>query len=963
MKQYRMIKMVAAVFLAALLLGGCAWLSGVLPGSTGRPEPGFPHQTSDLAPDPALVFGRLDNGFSYVLMENRRPENRVYMHLLVDAGSFHETDDQQGLAHFLEHMLFCGSTHFPPGELIRYFQKIGMRFGNDANAQTGFFHTIYDLHLPAGDEATLREGLVVMTDYAEGALLLAQEVDREREVILAEKRTRDSVDYRTFVATLGFELPDTRIANRLPIGTEPVIRAADGPALKAFYDTWYRPDKMALVVAGDMDAAMAETLVRQAFGAMAARATKVPVPDFGTVTHQGEKAFYHFEKEAGATEITLETMAQSPLPPDSKADKKARFIRDMAFWILDNRLTALAESEAPPFTSASTDAGRVFKEIEYAHISATCPPESWEKALSAIEQELRRALAYGFTLAEVEEVRREMLKALEMNVRQAPTRESGDLAGGILHSLAADRVLQSPLQEQKLLAPVAEKITPALLHRALKNAWESEPRLVLVTGNADLSRAGTAPETRILSVLAESRLQPVDRPEEKEVPVFPYLPDPSKPGKAARRTHIEDLDIHQVDFENGVRLNIRKTDFQADQVSVRVGFGPGESAEPSDKQALAELAAAVINESGFGKMTNEEIRRVLAGATADFSFSVGQDRFELRGGCASDEVNLLFQMFYSFYNDLACRPDARQRSLEQLAQHYEELTHTIDGAMDLFGDRFLAGGDSRFGLPPSYDLYANVSADDMCAWVARAMAGHAPEISVVGDVDVERVIDTAALYFGTMVFENKAPEDTGRPGLPFFPAGKSLTVQVPTVIKKARVEVAWPTDDCWDIFANRRLSILADILTDRMRTVIREETGQSYSQFAYHQASCVYPDYGALHAVVNAAPAEAGTVAAQIRAIAADIVKNGVTADEVRRAVDPALTQIRKMVKENRYWLGSVLAGSREHPERLEWARTLLADYASISPEEITALARQYLKNDKSAAVIIVPEPEAGGRE
>jgi zinc protease len=242
------------------------------------------------------------------------------------------------------------------------------------------------------------------------------------------------------------------------------------------------------------------------------------------------------------------------------------------------------------------------------------------------------------------------------------------------------------------------------------------------------------------------------------------------------------------------------------------------------------------------------------------------------------------------------------------------------------------------------------------------MAGHAPEISVVGDLDVEQVIQTAALYFGAMTFGDGTPEDTGHAGLPFFPAGKSLTIQVPTVIEKARVEVAWPTDDCWDIFANRRLSVLADILTDRMRTVIREETGQSYSQFAYHQASCVYPDYGALHAVVNVAPGEAETVAAQIRSIATDIVKNGVSADEVRRAVDPALTQIRKMVKENRYWLGSVLAGSREHPERLEWARTLLDDYASISPEEITVLARQYLKNSKSAAVIVVPEPEKKGR-
>ena len=953
----RLTVQLAAVLVSVLLFSGCAALSGLLPDfacpcRTDR----FPHHASDLAPDPALVFGTLDNGFSYVLMENRRPEDRVYMHLVTDTGSFHETDDQQGVAHFLEHMLFCGSTHFPPGELIRYFQKIGMRFGNDANARTGFFRTIYDLHLPAGDEQALREGLVVMTDYAEGALLLPEEIDREREVILAEKRTRDSVAYRTFTATLAFEMEGARIVDRPPIGIEPVIQAADRETLKDFYDAWYRPERLVLVVAGDMDAAAAEALVREAFGDMKSRAPASPVPDYGRVAHQGEKAFYHFEKEAGGTEVTIETMVQAEEPQDSKARVRDRFIRDTAFWILDNRLDDLAGSASPPFTSASTAAGRAFEQIDYAHVSATCPPETWQTALAAIEQELRRALAYGFTAAEVEQARREMLKALEIAVRQDPTRDSGDMAGRIIHSLAAGRVLQSPEQVQALLAPVAQSFTPGMLHKALKAAWAPGNRLVLVTGNADLTQTGSPPEDHILSIMAESRAQKVARPDEREIPVFPYLPAPETQGREVRRVYIDDLDIHQVDFENGVRLNIRKTDFETDQVTARVGFGNGESSEPVDKPALAELSTAVINESGFERMTNDELRRALAGATADFSFAVTQERFELRGGCASDEVELLFQLFYTFFKDFGCDSDARQRSLEQLGLHYKQLGHTIDGAMARFGYRFFAGGDSRFGMPPEYEAFVSVSVDGMRAWVADALAGSPPEISVVGDLDVDQVVAVAARYFGAMAFDANSSGAQGRQGKPVFPAGESLTLQVPTAIEKARVQVAWPTDDCWNIYANRRLSVLADILTDRMRTAIREETGQSYSQYAYHEAYCAYPGYGALHAVVNVAPGEAETVVDQVRAIVADILENGVSEDEVARAVDPTLTHIREMVKQNRYWMGSVLVGSSKHPERLAWARTLTDDYASITPEEVTALARQYLADDRGASVVIIPE-------
>jgi zinc protease len=168
----------------------------------------WPHEKNDLVPDPALVFEKLPNGFRYVLMENQKPKDRVSMHLNVQAGSMHETDKQQGLAHFLEHMLFNGSTNFKPGELVKYFQSIGMEFGPDANAHTGFNNTVYDLLLPEGNRESLEKGFVVMKDYAEGALLLQSETVRERRIVLAEKRTRDSASYRTFVSTLNFELPE-----------------------------------------------------------------------------------------------------------------------------------------------------------------------------------------------------------------------------------------------------------------------------------------------------------------------------------------------------------------------------------------------------------------------------------------------------------------------------------------------------------------------------------------------------------------------------------------------------------------------------------------------------------------------------------------------------------------------------------------------------------------------------------
>ena len=912
-------------------------------------------QTGALLPDPALRVGRLDNGLGYVLLKNSRPEDRVDMHLVIEAGSFHETDDQQGLAHYLEHMLFNGTTHFPPGELIKYFQSIGMGFGNDVNARTGFFRTVYDLHLPSGDRDSLRRGLRVMADYAAGALLLPAEVDKERGIILAEKRSRDSVDYRTFTATLDFELPGSRLPRRYPIGIEAVIQSAGQEQLKAFYDAWYRPERMTLVAVGDFDPDAAAALIAEALAGLQARAADRPDPEVGATAHQGTTVLYHHEKEAGATEVTVETLVQTPPPADSPDEKKRRFIRDLAYRILNYRLDALAESSDPPFTSAQSSAGRALEYYPYAAVSATAVPEKWDRALAAVERELRAVLRYGFTRSETEQVRREVLAELDRAVAQAATRESGGLAGQIMMHLAADRVFQSPEQNRALLAPVAEALTPEILHRAFEETWAPEPRLILVTGNAVIG-GPDKPEAAIRSVWEKSRETAVERTAEKDIRPFPYLPEPKTAGRVVRKVEDADIGVIRMDFENQVRLNMKPTDFKANQVTAEIRFGRGESAEPADQPALCELGEAVLNESGFGAMKKEELRLALAGKKASAVFSVAEDRFSLSGGCASDEIRLLFQLFYAFYHDWTCREEAYRLCLERFRQEYDELGHTISGAMTLAGDRFLAGGDSRFGWPADFRAFEDVGPADIHRWIDDALKQSPPEISVVGDFDPREAEAAAADYFGTIQPAADRPGDQSSRPDPLVPAGESILLRVPTEIPQAYVAVAWPTDDFWDVRRTRRLLLLSRVFSDRMRRTIREEAGQSYSQYAYHEASLAYPGYGLFHAAAEVDPEEAEIVIAAIKAMAADLAKNGVTDEEVERAREPILTGIGEMVRTNDYWLRSVLSGCREHPQRLEWSRHLAEDYRSMTAGDLTRLARQYLDNTRSVTITIRPE-------
>ena len=362
-------------------------------------------------------------------MENQNPKDRVSMHLIVDAGSFNESDDQQGLAHFLEHMLFNGSTHFKPGELVKYFQSIGMQFGPDANARTGFEETVYDLLLPDGSKKSLKDGLLVMQDYAEGALLLQSEIDRERRIVLAEKRTRDSAAYRTFVSVMKFKFPEARLSKRFPIGTDHVLETANQKEFKHFYDTWYRPEKMTLVLVGDFDAKTAASLIKENFSSLSARAPPEKEIDVGKIFHQGIKPFYHFEKDTGNTSVSIEVLQKTLKTPDSVSFQYHLLKEDMANRIVQNRLNALLRGKDSPVTDAAIDSGIYLKEIKYAEIFAECSPENWKHSLFLIEQTLRKALKYGFTASELERVKKELLSELDDAVEKATTQDSSRFFG------------------------------------------------------------------------------------------------------------------------------------------------------------------------------------------------------------------------------------------------------------------------------------------------------------------------------------------------------------------------------------------------------------------------------------------------------------------------------------------------------------------------------------------------------
>jgi len=919
-----------------------------------------PH--ASLVPDPVLRTGELPNGLRYAIYPNKEPQGRASLQLVVLAGSIHETEEQRGLAHFLEHMAFNGSTHYPPGTLIEFFQRMGMSFGGDTNAFTSFDRTQYRLELPRTDADTLAEGFRVLSDYAGGLLLLDSEIDRERGVILNEKRARDSVAYRGFVAQFETMLPEARLPQRLPIGLESVIEEAKRDRFVDFWDTWYRPERMILVAVGDFDVGLVEAQIRDTFAPLEARAPARPLPDMGRVSEfTTQRGVYHYEPESPGVTVSLSWMRPYVDEPDSVEKRLAELPRDLALAMLNRRYSELAKEEDAPFRAAHATVGDFYRFVEEAEVSVSTNPKFWRAAIRVGEQELRRALQHGFQPEELAEVVAEYQNALEQAVRGAPTRHSSQLSSELAEALFTDTVFTHPEFDRALFDASLAEVTPEDCLAALRETFSDNGFFVSVIGNAQLGLdesgefSATLAEAEVIEAFRESRAEPVAPLAARETSQWAYA-EWGEPGTVVSDERVEDLDLRLIGFANGVRLNLKQTDFEKGQIHVSLRAGEGRLTEPADQYpGLGGLVGATFNAGGLGQHSADDLRRILAGRTVSAAFAVDTDAFTLAGTTTREDLLLQLQLMTAELSDAGWRPEALRQVRKEIEQLYLSFKYTTNGPIATEVANLLASGDPRFGLPEAHVMFSR-TLEEAREWVEPELASGAIEVAVVGDIDPEAVVAAVAQTLGALPqrAERRALDERKQVRFPAQPFNKSY--RIPTEIDKGDVRVYWPSNDGIDVHRSRRLGLLGSVLGDRLRLKVRQEIGGSYSPYAGSVASPVFPGYGYFQAVCTVDPAQAEEIADLIVEIGDDLARNGVSADELERARQPLLTSVRESLRSNAYWLRSVLSRAQEKPEVLDWARSRLSDIESITAEELSALAKDYLPAARASRVVILPE-------
>lgn len=916
--------------------------------ATGTAKP-WPHSQSDIAADPKTTFGSLPNGMRYIIYPNTEPPQRMSVRLHIATGSLMEQDDQQGVAHFLEHMVFNGSKNFTPNELVPRMQRLGIGFGAHVNAYTSFDETVYMLDLPDLSEDTVKLAYTVMRDFADGALLKADEIDKERGVILSEKTSRDSVSYRMMHQQFEELMPNSLLPKRFPIGTEECIKSVPQQRFVDYYSAYYTPERMTFIVVGDINPKQTEELITKAFGGLMNPAAPGKNPDLGKIEEvKGVEVAVFTDKELSSTDVSLVSVRPYQQKPDTTATRTERMPLELANAIIDRRFERLAKQEGATIVSGSASRSAMFNFAELGSIEVGAKDDNWKSAVAVMEQEFRRALEFGFTEDELEEVKANVLNAYEQQVKAAATRKSDAFATAVAQSINDHSVLSSAETDLEIAKAALEKIDAVACQKAFQEFWQTSGfHLVLSTKEA--------PETakdELLSLYEASTKVAVKAPEVREKSSFAYT-DFGPAGTVTARNEVADLGITQLTLSNGIKVNLKSTDFTKNSISMIARFGNGLLTMPQDKPGLHIVANAAYNGGGLGKHSGDELQQILAGKNIGADLSIGEDAFTLSGKTTPTDLELQLQLMCASLTDPGYRDEALRQLKAALPMIEQQLKHSQAGPQAEI-EGWMHGLDNRYMMPPVSAL-GSYTAEDVKAWLTPALTQAPIELSIVGDFSIDALLPVLLKTLGALPARVADTTDLSALRKVKSPTPPTrLDTSYDSKVPQAVTVTSWKTKGLRDNQKeSRRLNVLAEILSDRLREEIREKLGASYSPNASLDGSDALEDFGYLGAMSVGKPEDLEKLTEAALTIGEELATQGATADELDRALKPTLAAMDKTLRDNSYWLGTVLSRCQEKPINLDLARNRKADYESITLEEINALAKQYLQKNNAIIVTI----------
>ncbi|MCP4655330.1 MAG: insulinase family protein [bacterium] len=909
--------------------------------------------TAELPVDPAVRIGRLDNGLSYYIRAHQKPEQRAELRLVVNAGSLQEDDDQQGLAHFIEHMAFNGTRHFEKQELLDYLESIGMRFAADLNAHTSFDETTYVLKVPTDDPDILAKAFLILEDWAWGITLEGEEIDAERGVMVEEWRLGRGAGARIRDQQIPILFRGSRYVDRLPIGLKEVIEEAPYEALRRFYRDWYRPELMAVVAVGDFDPNTIEDLIVRHFQSIPASEAPrervvYPVPD-----HEETLWGFTTDPETAQTSVTV----YYKLPRQSRGsygDYRRSLVKGLYDGMLNGRLYEIGQQADPPFLFGVSGAiGLVRSRSVHMHL-ATVREGEVERGLEALLTEVERVDRHGFTQTELDRMKQDFLRGYEQVYRERDKVNSAGFAAEYVgHFLEGE-----PIPGIELELELVRRFLPAIdleEVNGLAQSWITEEnRVILVTG----------PDKEGVELPDEEALRAVfEALEAEEIPPWvdqvldaPLLAEIPQPGAVVSERTIAELEVTEWRLANGVRVVLKPTDFRNDQIVV-TGFSPGgHSLVDDERHTSATFATAILSEGGLGQFSRIELEKALAGKVAGVNASIAELEEGIAAWASPEDLETTLQLLYLTFTSPRSDDQAYQ---SLMAKMRIALENRLSRPATVFQDKLtevLAQGHPR-RRPLTEERLEEV--DPTAALeIYRDRFADAGDFTflVVGNFEPAEIRPLLETYLGGLpaIGREESWRDVGvrRPeGVVRFEVRRGIE-------PKSQVSLIFSGPAEWSREGQHQIRSLGAVLSIRLRERLREDLGATYGVGAAGSLSSRPIERYSVALSFGCSPEEVENLIGELFEELELIKQQGVEDSYLTKVREAQRRKRETDLKENSFWLRALHSYySHDLDPQLILAYDELID--RVTSENMQEAARRYLDPQRYVLGVLYPEEEA----
>ena len=903
--------------------------------------------------DATVKTGKLKNGLTYYIKQNAKPENKVDLRLVINAGSILETDDQQGLAHFMEHMCFNGTKRFPKNELVDYLQSIGVKFGQHLNAYTSFDETVYFLPIPSDDPTKLEKGFQIIEDWAFNAVLTPEEIDKERGVVLEEYRIGLGAGKRMMGRYMPKMMYNSHYANRLPIGQKEILENFTYDKLTSYYKDWYRPNLMSVIVVGDIDVAEMEQKIKDHFSSYENPKNEKPRKVYEVPNHGQTFVAIESYKEASAAQVQLVYKDyKTPKPTTTINDFKDELREGLFATMLNNRLNELTNSPTPPFTYGYSFHGGTWARTKEAYQSFAMSQEDKQlDALKVLVTENERVRMYGFTKGEFERAKSDFLVSIEKSYNDRDKTNSSNFVGEyqahFLEKEPTPGIEWTFLTMQKILPTITVEEVNALI----KDYIKEDNRVVILTGP---EKDGLVKPTE-QQVLEALKINTADiKPYTDSEIAAGLIRNEVKPGKVTKKETNAKIGTTTLTLSNGAKVTYKKTDFKNDEILMEaISFG-GSNLYTNDELQKTQFANGALTEAGFSGLKLNDINKFMNGKIADVNPYIGGATEGLRGSTTPKDLEYLFQMTHAYFTDLNLDKDAFEGYKQKQSAFYKNMASqpSFYFQQELYG--YLMKDNPRFfGMIPDDKAWEKTDYELAYNKYKERFANAADfEFFFVGNVDDAKMEEFASKYIASL-------PSTGSKEKPVDLGYRMLKGDLKKVVEKgadpkSTVSIMFYGDAVYSQKEALAMQALGEVLTIKLIEELRENESGVYGVSARGSMGKVPNGSYNFNIGFPCGPDNAEQLTASALRELQKMIDNGPQEKDLVKFKEGEYLDYKKDIKENRYWLSNFNRAFTfgTNPEEI---LNLEAKIAALTVKDLQDVAKKYLTKDKVVA-ILMPE-------